>query len=224
MISLVPPADDALGTVVLRICIVDDHQIVLDGLESLTARQDGLELVGSGSTLADAKGLLERLDPDVLILDLMVHGENSLPVCAELSSKHPRTKYVIFSGFGNAELLRQAVRSGASGYLLKDTGTSRIADALAELQTTGTCFDPRLSGSLLGKSLGDRKSAEAFTERELEIVTEIAKGGSNYDIAEELSVSSHTVKFHISAMLKKHQVHTRSELVKLAMSLHLLDE
>ena len=206
----------------IRYCVVDDHQIVRDGLAAMALREEDLELVGSSSLLAEAANLLAGTKPDVLLLDLQFNGESSIQTCSVLTQAFPEVKVLLFSAYGNSELLRQSVQAGAAGYMLKDTDTSKIPEILREVIRSGHYFDSRLSGPLLRESFGQNQS-EAFTERELRIVSEIARGSNNYDIAELSNISPHTVKFHISAMLKRYKLQRRSELVHLAMSMHLLD-
>jgi two-component system response regulator DevR len=207
---------------VIRFCVVDDHQVIREGLSAMAQREDGLEFAGSSEHLREASDLLATAKPDVLFLDLRLNGESSIDTCDALSKGHPQVKIVIFSAYGNPELLRQSIRAGAAGYILKDTSTQLIPHMLRELTTSGTYYDSRLSGSLLRQS-GNPKNGEAFSERELSIIAEVSRGSDTYAIAELLHVSPHTVKYHISAMLKRHKLQRRSELVHLAMKLHLLD-
>jgi two-component system response regulator DevR len=207
---------------VIRFCVVDDHQVIREGLSAMAQREDGLEFAGSSENLREASDLLATAKPDVLFLDLRLNGKSSIDTCDSLSKDHPQVKIVIFSAYGNPELLRQSIRAGAAGYILKDTSTQLIPNMLRELTTSGTYYDSRLSGSLLRQS-GNLKNSEAFSERELSIIAEVSRGSDTYAIAELLHVSPHTVKYHISAMLKRHKLQRRSELVHLAMKLHLLD-
>lgn len=188
----------------------------------MAQREEELEFAGSTGALNEAWGLLATAQPDVLLLDLRLNGVSSMATCALLSKSYPHVRIVIFSAYGNPELLRQSIRAGASGYILKDTSTREIPGMLRELATSGTYYDSRLSGSLLRQS-GDTKHTEAFSERELSIIAEISKGADTYAIAALLHISSHTVKYHVSAMLKRHNLQRRSELVRLAMNLHLVD-
>lgn len=206
----------------IRFCVIDDHEVVQDGLWAMAGREEDLELVGVASRLHDAYSLLQTTTPDIVLLDLQLDGESSIETCSVLTKTFSATKIIIFSSYGNAALLKQAIQSGAAGYALKDTNTRKMPDILREVFRTGSYFDSRLSGSLLRESLNP-KYAQAFNDRELLIVSEISRGSNNYDIAEKLHVSPHTVKFHISAMLKRHNLQRRAELVHLAMTMHLLE-
>jgi DNA-binding NarL/FixJ family response regulator len=188
----------------------------------MAQREEDLELVGVTGRLRDAAALLHATSPDIALLDLQLDGESSIETCSLLTENFSATKIILFSSYGNSTLLRQAVQAGASGYALKDTNTRKIPDILREVFRTGSYFDSRLSGSLLRESLSP-KNTQAFSDRELDIVSEVARGSNNYDIAEKLHISPHTVKFHISALLKRHNLQRRAELVHLAMTMHLLE-
>ncbi|MDN3285967.1 response regulator transcription factor [Streptomyces thermocarboxydus] len=207
----------------IRFAVVDDHMIVHDGLQAMASRADDLEFVGAAETPDDALGLLEETRPDVLVLDLRLNGESSTELCATVRRRHPDVIVLMFSAYGNTELLTQAIRAGAAGYVLKDTNTGRMPEILRELVRAGSYFDPRIAGSLLLTSISNPSEPVSFSERELAIIRLIARGANNHDIGEALSVSPHTVKFHISTMFKRHGVHRRAELVRLAMDLQLLD-
>lgn len=206
----------------IRFCVIDDHEVVQDGLSAMAQREEDLELVGVTGRLRDAAALLHATSPDIALLDLQLDGESSIETCSLLTENFSATKIILFSSYGNSTLLRQAVQAGASGYALKDTNTRKIPDILREVFRTGSYFDSRLSGSLLRESLSP-KNTQAFSDRELDIVSEVARGSNNYDIAEKLHISPHTVKFHISALLKRHNLQRRAELVHLAMTMHLLE-
>jgi DNA-binding NarL/FixJ family response regulator len=206
----------------IRLCVVDDHEIVHDGLRAMAGREDDLEFVGSATTSDAAEKLVVDNRPDVLLLDMRLAGGNSIHTCAALSATFRDLKIAVFSGYGNSELLAQAIRAGAAGYILKETTTARLPDIIRELVTTGSYFDSRLAGGLLRRSTGANQPA--FNERELEIVRLIARGLDNHRIGEKVCISPHTVKFHVTAMLRRHELTRRTELVRLAMDLHLIDD
>ncbi|ODU03433.1 MAG: DNA-binding response regulator [Pseudonocardia sp. SCN 72-86] len=206
----------------IRFCVVDDHEIVHDGLRAMADREPDLEFAGSATTAGEAEGLVAGARPDVLLLDMRLAGGNSTDTCAALSAAFADLKIAVFSGYGNPELLEQAIRAGAAGYILKETTTSRLPDVIRELASTGSYFDPRLASGLLRRKASAQQPA--FNERELEIVRLIARGLDNHAIGEQVCISPHTVKFHVTAMLRRHTLSRRAELVRLAMDLHLIDE
>lgn len=207
----------------IRFCVVDDHEIIHDGLRAMAGREGDLEFAGATTQPEHAVELVQRTRPDVLLLDLRLGTDNSMALCAQLANQFSEVAILVFSAYGNAELLSQAIRAGAAGYVLKDTTTARIPDILRELRRNGTYFDPKLAGGLLRRAMAPERSAAAFNDRELDIVRRIARGQNNHDIGEQLLISPHTVKFHVTAMLRRHNLHRRSELVRLAMRMHLLD-
>lgn len=206
----------------IRFCVVDDHEIVHDGLGAMASREPDLEFVGATVSAVDADRLVTAERPDVLLLDLRLAASNSFDTCAALSAAFPDMKIAMFSAYGNTELLERAIRSGAAGYVLKETTTSKLPDILRELVATGSYFDVRLASGLLKRSTGP--NPPAFNDRELQIVQLIARGMDNHQIGEEVRISPHTVKFHVTAMLRRHKVRRRTELVRVAMDLHLIDD
>jgi DNA-binding NarL/FixJ family response regulator len=208
---------------VIRFCVVDDHEIIHDGLRAMADRADDLEFAGATTRPREAVAMIARARPDILLLDLRLGEENSTDLCAELATRFPDLAILVFSAYGNAELLSQAIRAGAAGYVVKDTTTSRIPDILRELRRSGTYFDPKLAGGLLRRSVDRAGPTPPFSERELDILRGIAHGQDNHAIGERLRISSHTVKFHVTAMLRRHDLHRRAELVRLAMRMHLLE-
>lgn len=206
----------------IRFCVVDDHEIVHDGLRAMADREPDFEFVGAVASAAGAEDLVATERPDVLLLDMRLASGNSIDACAELNASFPDTKIAVFSAYGNPELLERAIQAGAVGYVLKETTTSRLPDIIRELVNSGSFFDPRLASGLLKRSAASKQPA--FNERELEIVRLIARGMDNHRIGEEVCISPHTVKFHVTAMLRRHKVRRRTELVRVAMDLHLIDD
>jgi DNA-binding NarL/FixJ family response regulator len=132
---------------------------------------------------------------------------------------------VFFTAFGNPELLTQAIRAGASGYVLKDTNTSRLPDVLKALVEDGVYFDSRLAGQTLLATVGGpdgKVAASSLGDREVTILRLVAEGKSNQEIADDLYLSAHTVKFHITRLLRKYNVRRRSELAAIAVEMSLI--
>lgn len=205
----------------IRFSAVDDHDIVLFGVEAMAAREPGLEYCGGASDARSALSLVEEQRPDLLLLDLRLGSGNSFALCEELSERVPETAVLMFTAFANEDLLRGAIQAGAVGYLLKDTSTAGLPAALRTAQAEGSYFDPRVSNHVLMASMRG-KSALALTEREITILRLVANGGDNNQIAEELGFSVHTIKLHIAQLLKRFAVRRRTELVRVLMERQLL--
>lgn len=206
----------------IRFGVVDDHEIVHDGLRAMAGREPDLEFAGAAIAATGAADLVASERPEVLLLDMRLAAGSSIDICAKLSGSYPDMKIAVFSAYGNPELLSRAIRAGAAGYVLKETTTSRLPGILRDLVADGSYFDSRLAGGLLKRTAGPNQPA--FNERELEIVRLIARGMDNHRIGEQVRISPHTVKFHVTAMLRRHKVRRRTELVRVAMDLHLLDD
>lgn len=207
-------------------CVIDDHEVVHDGLAALAGREPDLEFLGAATTVGDGAGLVARTRPDVALVDLRIGergGGNGIELCRTLTAAPAPPAVIIFSAYGNRDLLAQAVDAGASGYMLKETSVSRVPGILREVVTAGSWFEPRIAGELLQRRRTSGAAA-TFSERDLAIVRGIGRGESNHEIGEHLHLSSHTVKYHVASMLRRHGCGRRAELVRVAHDRHLLDE
>jgi two-component system, NarL family, response regulator DevR len=204
----------------IRIFVVDDHMVVHDGVRAMCEREGMIFCGGATTAEAALRGIADD-PPDVVLLDLRIGSENGFELCERMRERAPELSILVFSAFGNAELLTQAIRAGANGYVLKDTSTSRLPAIIREFRAAGSYFDPRTVGQILIDSL-DPKGSKQLSERELSIIKLIGQGASNYEIANELNISPHTVKFHITSLLRRFDVRRRAELVKVAMDRQLM--
>jgi two-component system, NarL family, response regulator DevR len=190
-------------------------------------REPDLEFLGGATTVTDGEHLVEQVQPAVAIVDLRIgerDGGNGIDLCRTFTSRYPSLSVVLFSAYGNGELLAKAIAAGASGYMLKETSVGRVPGILREVTASGSWFEPRIANELLRRSArGNAVSTAAFSDQELEIVRGISRGENNHEIGEKLHISPHTVKYHIASMLRRHDVHRRAELVRLASDLRLLD-
>jgi two-component system, NarL family, response regulator DevR len=203
----------------IRICVVDDHPIVHDGLRYLTSQTHDIEFCGGALNGRELEGLLRNITPDILLLDVNLNGENSFALCRKIKDRYPDLQILVVSAFGDVHLLQKAVQAGASGYALKSVSMTELPMAIRHLDKKGTYFSPSLSQYVLG-SLGRPIGTVAeLTPRETAIIRLIGQGLTNLEIARELAISIHTVKFHVSQLLQRHQFRRRSELVKLIEAL-----
>lgn len=206
----------------IRFCAVDDHDIVLYGVEAMAAREEDLVFCGGAGDAPGAFQLVEAEQPEILLLDLRLGSSSSLSLCEELARRFSGLKIIMFTAFGNEDLLEGAIKAGAVGYLLKDTSTRGLPEVLRTVRRDGAYFDPRVTSRALMTSLAGRKPRPMLTEREVTILRLIAKGHDNYEIAEQTQVSVHMIKFHIGALLKRYGVKRRAELVRVLMERQLL--
>jgi DNA-binding NarL/FixJ family response regulator len=208
----------------IGIFVVDDHMVVHDGVRALTERDPTFKFCGGATGSREALERIPRSDPDIVLLDLRIGSENGFDLCERLREQTPELGILVFSAFGNADLLTQAIRAGANGYVLKDTNTSRLPAIFREFHDAGSYFDPRTAGQLLIDAIAapSGKQSKQLSERELAIIKLVGQGASNYDIANELNISPHTVKFHITTLLRRFGVRRRAELIKVAMDRQIL--
>lgn len=206
----------------IRFCAVDDHDIVLFGAEAMAAREEGLTFCGGAANAQDAAQLIKRERPDILLLDLRLGSTNSFSLCKELRTAFPGLAIIMFTAFGNEDLLDRALKAGAVGFVLKDTSTAGLPDVLRTVKRHGSYFDPRVVNPALLSSIGAKSPRTALSERELEILKLIAEGKNNHEVAEQVQLSVHMVKFHVGALLRRYEVKRRAELVRVLMEKQLL--
>lgn len=206
----------------IRYCAVDDHDIVLLGVASMASSEPDLEFCGGAANAQEARQLVAGEKPDVVLLDLRLGSSNSFSLCTELIELVPDLSIVMFTAFGNEELLDEAISAGAVGYVLKDTSTAGLPEVLRTVQKEGAYFDSRVANRALMTKRRGAATHPVLSERERLIVRLIADGEDNWAIAEQLGLSVHMIKFHIGALLKRYGVRRRAELVRVLMERQLL--
>lgn len=219
---MIPPGAD-----VIRLVLVDDHRLVRQGLRAVLEREPDLEIVGEAGEAVRARSVVEALRPDVVLLDLRLGAADmagGLDVCRDLTGRFPDTAVVILTTFLDRHLLREALRSGARGYVLKDVEASELIRIVRTVRHGGSGFDSHTAAVLAEEMRLDRGAAGGpLTEREAEMIPLVARGLTNREIATELHLSESTVKFHLSNALHKLGADNRAELVFQVTRLGLLN-
>jgi DNA-binding NarL/FixJ family response regulator len=200
--------------------VLDDHPIVHDGLRYLASRTQDIEFCGGAVDGRELDGLLANARPDILLLDVNLNGENCFAVCRRVKARYPNIQVLIVSAFGDAHLLQKSIQAGASGYALKSVSMAELPAAIRHLDDRGTYFSPSLSQYVLNSLGRSRVEVSELSPRETAIIRFVGQGLTNSEIARELAISVHTVKFHISRLLQQHHFRRRSELLKLADQSH----
>ena len=221
-LSIVPDVDDARPPV--RLLLVDDHQVVLEGLASMLASQSERVVIAAATTDADeALRLAAERQPDVVLLDVRLRGASGLDVCAELVRRHPGIKVVFFTVYDDEQYLFQALRVGASGFLLKTTSGRELADHLDRVMEGDVAIDPSLAGRV-AMTAARLQSGEfwpgaraGLTQRESDVLGLMVRGLSNRAIAVRLSIGEDTVKTHARAVYRKLEVADRAQAVAFAL-------
>ena len=198
----------------LRLVLIEDHEALREGLELLLGRE-GLQVVGTAGTVREGRALIERLQPDVSLVDIRLGEESGIDLTRELLDRNPDRRIVLYTGSSDVELLVSGLDSGARGYALKEGTPSELTTALEVVARGGTYVDPRLRPALLSR--GTTQRMPALSKREREIMDLLAQGLTGEDVAERLVLSSETVKTHIRNAMTKLEAHTRVHAVAIAL-------
>jgi DNA-binding NarL/FixJ family response regulator len=213
----------------IRVMVVDDHPMWRDAVENdLIAA--GFEVVGVAATGAEALARFPAARPQVVVLDLQIPAPNGVEVTAEMLRQDPSARVLILSASGEQSDVLDAVKAGATGYLVKSASREELLTAVRRVAAGDTVFTPGLAGLVLGefRRLSDPAAAAdprqpELTERETEVLKMVAKGMSYRQIAERLVVAHRTVQNHVQNTLRKLQMHNRVELTRYAIE-HGLDD
>ena len=209
-------------TTTIHILIVDDHPVVRDGLSAILETQADFEVVGEAGDGVEAVAQFEKLQPDVVLLDLDMPVMDGLEALRLIMSRTPQAKVIVFTVFDTDERILAAVKAGAQGYLLKgDAPRNEIFRAVRTVYAGGALLQPLVAGKVLrhmqSATLGATDDInEDLTEREQEVLELLAQGLANKEIAGRLVISERTVKFHVSAILAKLHAGNRTEAVRMA--------
>ena len=207
--------------------ICDDQALVREGLEMLLGLDQDIEVVATAENGFDALKLVEQHAPHLVLMDLKMPVMNGIEATREIRRKHPQVKVLVLTTYDHDDWLFDAIRAGASGYLLKDAKREEIIRAIKGTLDGKTYLDPKIAGKVMDNVISDRKIAssrlrEALTDREWDVLSELAKGFTNSEIAERLHLSEGTVRNHVSAILTKLNLTDRTQAAILAVK-HGLD-
>ena len=190
----------------VRVLIVDDHAVVRQGLITFLELQDEIEVVGEATNGKEACALVMQLQPDVVLMDLVMPVMDGLTAIKEIKRLRPETEIIALTSFADDEKVFTAIRSGATGYLLKDVSPNDLVKAVLAAERGEVQLHPEVAKKLMNEVSGPHKDAftpDELTEREKEVLALLGRGMSNKEIARELSVSEKTVKAHVSSILNK---------------------
>jgi len=206
----------------IKVIICDDQDIVRDGLELLLKLEKDIQVIGVAGDGAEALELAIRGKPDLVLMDLKMPVMNGVDATREIRSRCPGVKVLVLTTYGTDDWVLDAIKAGASGYLLKDTPREGILSAIRGTLDGKTYIDPSVAGKLIGKlSNNPSKPATLITaklsEREIEVLQLLVNGLSNEDIAKQLFLSEGTVRNHISSIVTKLGVSDRTQAAILAL-------
>jgi two-component system, NarL family, response regulator LiaR len=207
----------------IRVMIVDDHAVVRSGLGAFLMVFDDLELVGEANGGEQAVRLCEKFKPDVVLMDLVMPGMDGAAATKAVRERCPHIQVIALTSFREQELVQSALQAGAIGYLLKNVSADELADAIRGAYAGRPTLAPEAAQVLIQVSRGNNLPKFDLTEREKEVLSLMVKGLSNPEIAERMVVSRSTVKFHVSSILGKMGVSSRTEAVAIALQQKLVN-
>jgi DNA-binding NarL/FixJ family response regulator len=217
----------------IRVLLVDDQTLIRQGIQTLLELEDDLAVVGTAGDGREALGLVARLRPDVVLMDVRMPVMDGVSAAHELRARFPQVAVVFLTTFDDDEYVFEGLRAGARGYLLKDVNSEELARAVRAVAAGQALIQPSVASKVVAEfarmgSTGRAGLAArdellgALTERELDVLRGLAAGLSNREIAEKLVITEGTVKNHVSSLLGKLDVRDRTQAVLKAQQLKLL--
>jgi two-component system NarL family response regulator len=215
----------------IRVLVVDDHALFRRGLEMVLAQEPDIEVVGEASDGAEALAKAMDTTPDIVLMDVRMPKRGGIDACTAIKDAVPSTNVIMLTISDEEADLYDAIKAGATGYLLKEISIEEVASAIRAVYGGQSLISPSMASKLLSefasmiKRSDDRQQLPAprLTDREMEVLKLVAKGMNNRDIAKELFISENTVKNHIRNILEKLQLHSRMEAVVYAVREKLLE-
>jgi DNA-binding NarL/FixJ family response regulator len=197
-----------------RVMIVDDHEVVREGLRSLLRRRQELAVVGEADSVASAIEEARKTEPDVVIMDVRLPDGSGIEACREIRAERPDTKVLILTSYADEEAVFASIMAGAIGYLLKQTSTNTLIEAIERAMRGESLLDPAVTQRVLERVRTGKKDDDELSllsEQERKILDLIAEGMTNIEIAKEIFLSDKTVKNYVSSILSKLNLRRRSE-------------
>ena len=207
----------------IRVMIVDDHAVVRSGLSAFLLAYEDLRLVGEAGDGEEGVRLCLQIQPDVVLMDLVMPGMDGISATKAIKERCPNTQVVALTSFGEEERVQAVLKAGAIGYLLKNVSAQELVTAIRNAAAGQPTLSSEAARALIHASAGPELPGLDLTEREREVLALMVKGLNNSRIAEQLMISPSTAKYHVSNILTKLGVNSRTEAVALAVRNHLVD-
>lgn len=212
----------------LKILLVDDHEVVRMGLKSLLSHNSQFQVVAEAGNASQALEQVARNSPDVVVMDIRLPGKSGIEATREITAKYPNTKVIMLTSYAEDELLFDAISAGASGYVLKQIGSGELVRALETIGRGESLIDPALTQKVFARVREASRKAEdeafaSLNDQELKILSLLAKGKTNKEIAADVYLSEKTVRNYVSSILSKLHLSTRSEAAAYAVTHRVQD-
>jgi len=204
----------------IRVLVADDHAIVRKGICALLATEPGIEVVGEARDGNDAIAAAQKLQPDVILMDLVMPEVDGVEATRRLACCQPQVRILVLTSFAGDDKIFPAIRAGALGYLLKDSGPEELVQAIQQVHRGESSLHPTVARRLLrelSSPTEPRPDSECLTEREVEVLQLVAQGQSNRQVADLLTISEATVRTHVSNILSKLNLCSRTQAALYAL-------
>ncbi len=201
----------------VRVFLADDHTLVRQGIAALIAKEPDIEVVGESGDGLEVLEQVEELRPDVVVLDITMPGLNGLDACRQITRKHKDTAVLVLTMHADEEYIVGALKSGASGYLLKEAAAEQLTQAVRAVSVGELFLGPGIPHNVLQRLADDKDPYGLLTTRERQVLQQIAEGKTNRQVAESLGVSVKTVDTHRTRLMRKLGIHDQTTLVKFAI-------
>jgi len=209
----------------IRVLIADDHAIVRKGIRALLATEPDIEVVGEASNGLESIAVAQQTEPDVILMDLVMPGMDGLEATKHLTSSLPKVSILVLTSFDCDDKVFPAIRAGALGYLLKDTGPEELVQAIQQVSQGESSLHPSVARRVI-RQISEPEQApaaiDALTNRESEVLCLVAYGKSNREIADRLNISEATVRTHVSNILAKLGLCSRTQAALYALRVGLV--
>ncbi len=206
----------------IKVMIVDDHPVVRNGIMNMLLIFDDIELIGEAGGGLELMSQLQEIMPDVILMDMVMPGMDGLNTTRTVLAQYPDVKIVILTTYPEGDVVRDALETGAVGFLSKDSEIDTLADAVRVAHAGQTVLAPQATAALMKNKMDPTELGQDLSKRELEVLALLVEGLSNREIGQRLKISPATVKHHVSACMSKLNAANRAQAAALAVELRLL--